>query len=122
MAILSETVTFNVTDPRDKVFAVLALSNDSNYDLIDYKDDLRKVLVNTARRVLESEHGSLEMLSWAHAVDRTDGIGIPSWVPEWSSTKLIMTPLASIFSSNANDSEDRAEVYHSDIDENNVSV
>jgi Heterokaryon incompatibility protein (HET) len=122
LAVLSETVNFEATDARDKVFAVLGLSNDNNHDLIDYKDDLRKVLINTARRLLESENGSLEMLSWAHVVARTDNINLPSWVTEWSSSKFVMTPLASIFPSNTNNSEDCADVYHSETDENDVSL
>jgi Heterokaryon incompatibility protein (HET) len=122
LAILAETVNFEAKDPRDKVFAVLGLSNDSNNDLIDYKADLRKVLINTARRLLELENGSLEMLSWAHALARTDDIEIPSWVIQWSSSEFVMIPLAHIFPSSTNNSEDRADVSYSEVDKNNVSL
>lgn len=117
LTVLSQTVHFEATDVRDKVFAVLGLSNDNNRDLIDYTDELRKVLINTARRLLESENGSLEMLSWAHAVDRTDKLDLPSWVTDWSCNKTVMIPLATIFPCNTKISENRAYLCHSEANE-----
>lgn len=74
------------TDPRDKVFATLALVSPRAQELlnIDYALDLPVLYTNTAMVILNLTN-ELDFLSACEpASPRSD---IPSWVPDWSDTR-----------------------------------
>ncbi len=78
--LLSRTMTFHSTDPRDKVFALLglALENDRLAILPDYSKSLKEVYTELAVYLLSKD---INMLYF-----NTDSPyhELPSWVPDWS--------------------------------------
>ncbi|KZM28550.1 uncharacterized protein EKO05_0005580 [Ascochyta rabiei] len=70
------------TDPRDKVFAMLALVGEAeNVSLIpDYSKSMEQVYREVAREIIFKQ-GQMDILLAASGVDSADGI--PSWVPDW---------------------------------------
>jgi len=71
------------SDPRDFVFASLGLANDvENLELrVDYTKSCARVYSELAYALLKD--GNLEFMSYCH--DRNIQVGLPSWVPDWSS-------------------------------------
>jgi hypothetical protein len=68
-ALALETISFNSTDPRDKIFALVGLSHDTLASFIDYSLPLRDVIINIAKRELTA----CESGNWA-ALDFLSGI------------------------------------------------
>jgi hypothetical protein len=83
------TQFFEASDPRDKIFALVNLTNNINSDFINYSLDAREVLINTARAVFY--HGTSDILSLAQCRDET--YNVPSWVPDWTTTHYRYEPL-----------------------------
>lgn len=70
------------TDPRDKVFAVLGLSSDSESLNLhaDYRRTCADTYISLAARLIEENY--IEVLSICD--HKGSGIKLPSWVPDWS--------------------------------------
>ncbi|KAI1034235.1 hypothetical protein LB503_012517 [Fusarium chuoi] len=83
------------TDPRDKVFSILAASDmkDSCSERlkIDYTRTTSRVYTDSVKEVIETS-SSLEVLSYVSAADRTGSWDLPSWVPNW---EMYKTPVIS---------------------------
>ena len=78
--------TSRATDPRDLVYALLGIASDAE-ELgieIDYSKSVQEVFTNTAVAILCT--GRIEVL--AHAQHPQLTLGLPSWVPDVSSTSL----------------------------------
>jgi hypothetical protein len=94
------TRNFEATDPRDGVFALIALTEDVENIIIDYKRKLRDVLIDLAVLVLTNELTKLintkplSLLSYVEAA--TQPSDLPSWVPEWKSRDPVFRPLSLI--------------------------
>ncbi|KAI0839955.1 hypothetical protein F5Y06DRAFT_303056 [Hypoxylon sp. FL0890] len=72
---------FNVTDPRDCIFAVASLVNDIKID-VDYTKSPRQVFVEATAAILERDSdGDLFILSM---IGINKNLELPSWVPDWS--------------------------------------
>lgn len=84
-------VQFNATDPRDTVFALLGISSDQDELGIvpDYNMSYKDVFVRTTVSLLKQGHLSILCLSQTLGFD-----GLPSWVPDWSTT--IQCPFAGL--------------------------
>lgn len=67
------------TDPRDKVFAMLALIGDGAMRP-DYTKSMGQVYQETARDIIVTQ-GKMDILLAASGVDGDEGL--PSWVPDW---------------------------------------
>lgn len=70
------------TDPRDKIFAILALANDETKlgIKIDYSIlSTEELYISTSRAIIEN--GDLDLLGLAQH-PKTDN-SLPSWVPDW---------------------------------------
>jgi hypothetical protein len=86
--VLRFCTSFDATDPRDKVYAVLGLANDNSKDSLqaDYNDaNLPRFVYTKAMRYLLNQPA--DPLSWI--VDAGIGLerlidDLPSWVPDWS--------------------------------------
>ncbi|VTT67571.1 unnamed protein product [Fusarium fujikuroi] len=78
------------TDPRDKVFSILAASDkkDSRSERlkIDYTRSTSRVYTDAVKEIIETS-SSLEVLSYVSAADRTGSWDLPSWVPNWGMYK-----------------------------------
>lgn len=96
--LLWSTRTFDATDPRDKVFALVALTDDISNDFIDYGRSLRQILIDIAIFALTRRSVRLprvqDLLSYAEA--RTQPSDLPSWVPDWQYHGHETYPLSSI--------------------------
>ncbi|KAF5646236.1 heterokaryon incompatibility protein [Fusarium sp. NRRL 52700] len=77
-------------DPRDKVFAILAVSDlkDSHSERleIDYTKSTSRVFTDATKAIIETS-SSLDVLSYVSAADRTSSSDLPSWVPNWDTYK-----------------------------------
>lgn len=84
--ILSLCIGLQLTDPRDRIFALLNISAETNNDSLapDYNKSVEEVFIHTARHFVTRTQPNLSFLHSA-------GIGcdrklttLPSWVPDWS--------------------------------------
>jgi hypothetical protein len=77
-----------VTDPRDKVYAFLGLVDPGYMIEPDYRqsNNLLNLFCYTCKRTILFEQ-SLDILSHAQENSRALNDGLPSWVPNWSSTR-----------------------------------
>ena len=87
--LLRMTQLFGASDPGDKIFALVNLTNNINSDFINYSLDVCQALINTARAVFY--HGTSDTLSLAQCRDET--YNVPSWVPDWTTTNYRYEPL-----------------------------
>ncbi|KAG8161681.1 hypothetical protein KVR01_008668 [Diaporthe batatas] len=73
--------------PRDMVFGLLGLAKDAErfYDLVDYSTPLEILFTCLARRLISLGHG-VEVLLQASNTAHTNGL--PSWVPNWTSSAV----------------------------------
>ena len=96
--LLVSTREFEASDLRDKVFALVALTDDIADDFIDYGRSLRQILVDVAIFALTRPSvklaRALDLLSYAEA--RTQPSDLPTWVPDWQSHGHETYPLSSI--------------------------
>lgn len=79
-----------VTDPQDKVFGLLGLLGALTNEFIDYKRNLKEVLLVVA--IVGLEKIFLQFLCYVEAVIHADDI--PSWVPKWRNPGYHFIPLA----------------------------
>ena len=96
--LLWATRDFEATDPRDKVFALIALTEDVSIDFIDYRRNLYQNLVDLAVFCLTDSESklpqSLDLLSYVEG--NSELSALPSWVPEWKFNGHAWRPLNSI--------------------------
>ncbi|KAI9708915.1 MAG: hypothetical protein M1820_003609 [Bogoriella megaspora] len=97
--LLSTFSTFQMTDPRDRVYAVLGLSADfcsgkSPLSVLqpDYSLSLQQVFTYTARAIIEHER-NLDCLMSVTQIGRQSQKGtgfseLPTWVPDWMSCRV----------------------------------
>lgn len=76
---------YETTDPRDKVYALLAFRTEvDQWGLsIDYSLSAVELYIDTARKCLMN--GQIDILSSCHGESPLSS-ALPSWVPDWSST------------------------------------
>jgi hypothetical protein len=92
---------FKATDPRDLVFALLGIAKDAEELGIrpNYAKSCEEVF--TATTVTFLERGDLSILTLCQSPRRLDGL--PSWVPDWSSSlKSTMQGVLRFFSASGN--------------------
>ena len=82
---VSLTRTLNATDPRDKVYAILALirESDRNKIPVDYNISIEELCIKTAARILDDGWGLDRLLGLA---EQPKSVKLPSWVPDLSQT------------------------------------
>ena len=88
------------SDPRDRIFAILALwsklrvgqeppevsaAQDSDLLVADYSLTINEVMCTAARLICKDDL-RLKILSFVHHKQLPDNNGLPSWVPVWGST------------------------------------
>jgi hypothetical protein len=87
LSLLHRYHVFESTDPRDKIFAVTALSKKRISKSIalraDYKLGTSALYRRVAFKLLQPPSG-LNMLSFPRRWDSYNPHGLPSWVPDWS--------------------------------------
>jgi len=92
---------FLATDPRDKVFALIGLSEDGREDkrlMADYSKPTGEVMLDAARYFVEK--GKLcEVLceagiGWGMDNSTLGDVRLPSWVPNWATSRLEVSRLS----------------------------
>ena len=78
--LLKISMTFNATDPRDKVYALLGLTTDTSQAAlrVDYTDPVRDVYTRLAGYIIPFD---INMICFNINSQEYD---LPSWVPDWS--------------------------------------
>jgi hypothetical protein len=103
MGLLRQTLAFQATDPRDKVFALVGLSHGVDPDFIDYKLNMHEVFIRGARFVIRDNAATaLQILSLVRGHNR--GV-LPSWVPDWTESPYGQSPLVSRYQNSIPPSE-----------------
>lgn len=76
------------TDPRDKIYGLLAIASDAEQLKIvpDYLKSIEEVYTEAATRILSL--GKLELLQFVHPQNPK----LPSWVPDWEQPLRHITP------------------------------
>lgn len=88
---MSITRFCGASDPKDKVFALLALASDVDLNAfdIDYRMSWIDISVGLARHTI-LQSNTLDILSWIGLSRPTPQVDVlPSWVPDMSSTVLL---------------------------------
>jgi len=87
--LLAKCADFQATDGRDKVYAMLGLSSDNSWQVIqpDYEHKTTKEVYIEAAMFILGTSDPLSFLPFAGTGDgpSTSIEGLPSWVPDWSS-------------------------------------
>lgn len=80
--LLVNTRDSEATDERDKVYSILALSNERHEEAIqpDYSQSVEEVYTRLAKTLIMTS-GSLDALGLAGGARESD---VPSWVADWS--------------------------------------
>jgi hypothetical protein len=92
--------SFDVTEPRDKVYGLLGFPNagtevESSYSYFvpgDYKVPHPEVYIHVARKLLQKDQ-NLDFLSFALHTDpdfSEKESGIPTWVPDWNCKEIVL--------------------------------
>ena len=83
--LLRATHDFKATDPRDKLFALIGISDPASCGPvhIDYTKDVSSLYRETARYIITEEQ-DLSLLHHTGIGKTRKLIGLPSWVPDWS--------------------------------------
>ncbi|TQN63600.1 hypothetical protein CSHISOI_11817, partial [Colletotrichum shisoi] len=82
--VLHSTRNLRSTDPRDKLFALIGVSDMSHLSKADYSKPTRDVYMDSTRRLIRKD-GNLATLLTAGPWNRDNGadIGLPSWTPDY---------------------------------------
>jgi hypothetical protein len=75
---------FKSTDPRDKLYALLGISDSDavSWESPDYTIQVSRLFIQYTKQELIS--GSLAHLSATNYIDDTTQVVLPTWVPDWS--------------------------------------
>ncbi|KAH7381041.1 heterokaryon incompatibility protein-domain-containing protein [Cadophora sp. MPI-SDFR-AT-0126] len=97
--LVHDTITFEATDERDRVFALVSLASDVAPDFIDYSFDIREIHMNLARNALSAarkgDFSALDFLSYVR-YDPEDQQGpITPKLPSWAPNLVYFTPFVS---------------------------
>jgi hypothetical protein len=84
--LLNQSIYFESTNPRDKIFALLGLATDDSSRLIipDYRASTRSVYIKTMHYLLRQAKEPLVLLYGAGIGLQRKILDLPSWVPDWS--------------------------------------
>jgi hypothetical protein len=86
------TLSFEASDPRDRIFALVGLTDDVPQEFIDYSRSRTSISTDLATLLLEVSFPT-DILGCTWIVGSIDGG--PSWIPDW--TKSQSNPLRPLF-------------------------
>ena len=72
-----------VSDPKDKIYALLGLATDKVGIEPDYNKSVEEVYIDTAKKIITSS-GNLDLLNASGIFTEGTGHDLPSWVPDWT--------------------------------------
>ncbi|KAI9710555.1 MAG: hypothetical protein M1820_002691 [Bogoriella megaspora] len=84
VTLLKYAQSCHASDSRDKIFALLGLSN-PGYDIVpSYEKSIREILIETTKRIMTFED-SLDVLAYVRPSRLHSSSSLPSWVVDWVS-------------------------------------
>ena len=89
------TGAFQATEPKDRIFALLGITDDVPQEFINYNRSLREILIDVASMCLTRDRHKtappLDVLCFVnHIIQSPD---LPSWVPVWDTKGRVFCPL-----------------------------
>ncbi|SCO57674.1 uncharacterized protein FFMR_14830 [Fusarium fujikuroi] len=87
--LLDKTRDYDATDPRDKVYAIIGLLNQSGYKsplMVSYRVTVEDLYIQVAK-IMQKDSETLDVMSQVEVEPLThQGIryGLPSWAPDWT--------------------------------------
>ncbi|RYP06079.1 hypothetical protein DL764_003369 [Monosporascus ibericus] len=91
LTVLSRYRIFDTADPRDKIFGLNNLLQDRipNTRAVQVNYDIGTIeLYREVAKVITEESSNLNILSVPRRFDGIGPTGLPSWVPDWTNTRL----------------------------------
>lgn len=80
--LLQQFSNCQASDDRDKVYGLLSLAKEGHNIEPDYRLDVLETYRNSALSII---HANASLACWAGDQQRKNRLGLPSWVPDWSS-------------------------------------
>lgn len=111
----------DATDPRDKVYALLGITSDDSGQLginIRYDRSVAETYTEVAIAILKATN-DLSLLDLLKPLLKPIP-NLPSWVPDWSDTRLPLSPLGGIKKLSAN--EDTSDTKYAATSDSSVSA
>jgi hypothetical protein len=89
LKLLHKFRSFNATDPRDKIYALLCISADADAGILrpDYSLGVDEVYHGFAKYAIEM-YGNISVLSYVSPWKTLESPTIPSWCPDWRTKTL----------------------------------
>jgi hypothetical protein len=85
LQLVSSVSSTHATDARDKIFALIGLAGDRNYNTVpNYNRKKAEVFTDFARAVMTAEK-NLNILDYSYVEDPEDSERLPLWAPRWHS-------------------------------------
>lgn len=78
--LVDNTISYQATDPRDKIYGILGLVSQNHALKPDYNCSVNKLYVTAFKAILEEDR-DLRSFSWLVDCSRSIANGLPSWVP-----------------------------------------
>lgn len=91
LEVLNSIHPCGATDPRDRVYAGLALATDIELGgfRVDYSLPVTEVYTDVVREMLDRRR-DFDWLGYCHLLDNGPKVpGLPSWVPDWTHTDFV---------------------------------
>lgn len=91
LKLLQDSRASEATDPKDKVYGILALSSDFRSGSVlvpDYNLTVEEVYTSVVKAHIE-KYGNLDILGYCGYT--AGGLNLPSWVPDWRSAPETIT-------------------------------
>ena len=77
---------FEATDDRDRLYGIMALTNDADLLDVDYSYSVEETYLRFATGSIE-HHNSLDIICFASIYHSKEDSVLPSWVPDWRAGK-----------------------------------
>jgi hypothetical protein len=86
--LLYESVNYESTDIRDRVYALVGMCDDPDIE-VDYRKTPAEVFTSLARHMIIRARSLGSVLDQSCKYGRHNKLDLPSWVPDWRSLNLI---------------------------------
>jgi hypothetical protein len=103
--LLYESVNYESTDVRDRIYALVGMCDDPEIE-IDYHKAPAEVFTSLARHLIVRARSLDGVLDQSCKYGRHSDLGLPSWVPDWRTLELVSYPAQHVTRCDMRDSFD----------------